>query len=628
MKHFKIFMIIIATLATAFQAVAQSLEDTKKVDIIKGEGDFIWGEGIGDTYGEARDLALKSLLSKIGLSVEFRFIQEDEENSVNGVINSNSKVSSVLNSYSNATISNSKSVDYKIKKGGYYSFIYLPRAEMEKMFSERMNQVEDFVRMADTAEKNRTVSDALKFLNYAYVMTLSLQHPGEAKMVLKGETLLLKNWIPTKMKDILDGVKVEVADFDEAQNSVNLFVTYRGEPAASADFTYFTGTKQSQLHSVKDGLAQITFDPDHSVQEELISFETSFVEASQCYPEVERLIANIKPLKFASANKEIGMEGKKIKAEKSAKSDFQTQVTASKNEGIAPIAKKDAKVLDKIIDEVLLSISNKSFKPNPDLFTPEGLDMFEKLLNYGKATILGKPDLGYYPLGDRVVARSVPMKFDFKNNRRSFVEDVTFTFSPEKKIESIAFGLGSTARRDIFNQGAGVWSDDIMMVIANFLENYKTAFALKRLDYINSIFDEDAYIIVGHKLEPAKKINGDVNGLSFLPKYEYAKKSKQEYIAQLKKCFASNEFVNINFSDTDIQKAAMGGDTFGIQIKQDYYSQHYGDQGYLFLFVDLNEPDQPIIKIRTWQPERNPDLTPTLSKASRDYGIYGNHLLR
>lgn len=628
MKYFKIFMIIIATLATAFQAVAQSLDDVLKVNTLKGEGDFIWGEGVGDTPGEANDLALKSILSKIGLNVDFRFIQEDEENSENGVINSNSRVSSVLNSYSNATLTNSKSVDYKLKKGGYYSFIYLPRAEMEKMFSQRMNQVEDFVRMANTADKNRNVSDALKFLNYAYVMTQSLQHPGEAKMVLNGETILLINWIPTKMKDILDAVKVEVADFNEKQNSVNLFVTYRGEPAASADFSYFTGSKQSHLNSVKDGLAQITFDPGHSVQEELISFETSFVEASQCYPEVDRLIANIKPLRINAANKEIGVEGKKLKAEKSAKSEFQAQVSASKNEGIAPIAKKDAKAFDKIIDEVLLSVSDKSFRPNPELFTPEGLDMFNKLLNYGKATILGKPDLGYYPLGDRVVARSVPMKFDFKNNRRSFVEDVNFTFSTDMKIESIAFGLGSMARRDIFNQGAGVWSDDVMMVIANFLENYKTAFALKRLDYINSIFDEDAYIIVGHKLEPAKKVDGDVNGMSFLPKYEYAKKSKQEYISQLKKCFASNEFVNISFSDTDVQKAAYGGDTFGIQIKQDYYSQHYGDQGYLFLFVDLNEPDRPVIKIRTWQPERNPDLTPTLSKASRDYGIYGNHLLR
>ena len=41
------------------------------------------------------------------------------------------------------------------------------------------------------------------------------------------------------------------------------------------------------------------------------------------------------------------------------------------------------------------------------------------------------------------------------------------------------------------------------------------------------------------------------------------------------------------------------------------------------MFVDLNEADKPIIKIRTWQPERNGDITPMIPKSSRDYGIYG-----
>ncbi len=61
---------------------------------------------------------------------------------------------------------------------------------------------------------------------------------------------------------------------------------------------------------------------------------------------------------------------------------------------------------------------------------------------------------------------------------------------------------------------------------------------------------------------------------------------------------------------------------FGIQIKQEYSSSNYGDMGYLFLLVDLNEPDRPVIQVRTWQPDRNPDLTPNLPKSSRDYGIF------
>ena len=99
-------------------------------------------------------------------------------------------------------------------------------------------------------------------------------------------------------------------------------------------------------------------------------------------------------------------------------------------------------------------------------------------------------------------------------------------------------------------------------------------------------------------------------------------------MSQLEKCIKSYEYFNINFSDNDIQNAAYGGVTFGIQIRQDYYSEHYGDQGYLFLFVDLNEADKPIIKIRTWQPERNPDLTPMLPKNNRDFGIYSNSMFQ
>ncbi|MFZ4726955.1 MAG: hypothetical protein ACOYMD_16085, partial [Paludibacter sp.] len=74
------------------------------------------------------------------------------------------------------------------------------------------------------------------------------------------------------------------------------------------------------------------------------------------------------------------------------------------------------------------------------------------------------------------------------------------------------------------------------------------------------------------------------------------------YIKNLKQAFESNEFINIQFEDSYIEKAAKGGNIYGIEIKQNYFSSSYGDQGYLFLGVDLN--GQPIIHIRAWQPEK------------------------
>ncbi|MCM1490728.1 MAG: hypothetical protein NC095_07875 [Muribaculum sp.] len=607
---------------------AKPSEDEQRIRFIKNEADYVWGEGFGDNPGEAKQSALHSLLSNVGMTVNSGFSITGEENTIDGVIETKSTLKSVLNSYSQATVNNTKSIQYRDKNGSYCHFMYMNRAELEKMFSQRKDRIEDYVRTALRSEEKGKVDDALRSLNWAYVLLHSLQYPGNERMTLDGDSKLLINWIPSKITDILDGIEVSVADFNEEQNTANIYVEYKGIPVMGADFTYWNGKDQSELHSVKDGRGQISFAPGYAVEEAILTFETAYTDASRCDRELEMLIDNIKPLKFQKANKTIGIEGKKLKVDKSARTDFQAQVAAGKREGVTPLDKKLTKDYDRILATVLQSVKNSNFNPDSSNFTPEGLEMFNGLLKYGNATILGNPEVGYYPFGQRVVARSVPMKFSFKNNRRSFVEDVTFTFSPDKKIESVAFGLGSAARRDIFEQGVGAWSDSVKIVIVTFLENYKTAFALKRLDYINSIFDENAHIIVGHKLEPVKRVEGDVSGFSMMPKYEYAQKSKEDYMKQLKKCFASNEFVNINFSDNDVQKSSYGGDTFGIQIKQDYYSEHYGDQGYLFLFVDLNDADRPIIKVRTWQPERNPDLTPMLPKSSRDFGIYSNSLLQ
>lgn len=627
MKAFgKSLLMIIAVLGFPGMLYAQT-DGAMAADIIKNNPEYIYGEGEGDTPADADRNALQNLLSKIGTTVHTSFSVSEEENSTDGVLDSKSEMKLMMNSYSQATVNNTETLSWRDKAGQFYQVRYMLRSELDKMFERRRDRVEDYVRSAIRAEEKGRIDDALRFFNWAYVLLHSLQYPAEVKMKVDGEDQLLVNWIPNRMRDILDEVDVSVARKGD-DNTVDVLFKYKNEPAAAIDFTYWNGKINSGINSAKGGLGQLAFPPDYPLQDVMLVIETRFVEASQSDKELEMLINDFKPLSFPGARKVIGVEGKELKADKEAKKEFNALATVGKREGVTPLDKKETKEYQNVIDNVLKSVINKSYKPDPSNFTEEGLDMFNKLLGYGQAYVLGSPEVGFYPFGERVVARSVPMRFDFKNNKRTFIEDVTFTFSPDKKIESVAFGLGDSARKDIFEQGVGAWSDSVKMVIVTFLENYKTAFALKRLDYIKSIFDENAYIIVGHKLEQMKKVNGDASGFSAVPKYEYVQKSKEEYMDQLKRCFASNEYVNINFSDNDVEKAAYGGDTFGIQIKQDYYSEHYGDQGYLFLFVDLNDADKPVIKIRTWQPERNPDLTPMLPKNNRDFGIYSNSMFQ
>ena len=78
----------------------------------------------------------------------------------------------------------------------------------------------------------------------------------------------------------------------------------------------------------------------------------------------------------------------------------------------------------------------------------------------------------------------------------------------------------------------------------------------------------------------------------------YNRQTRDQYLRNLDRCFRSNEFINIRFGNNDVVKAGTGGELYGIQIKQDY----------LFLMVDLNDPERPVIKVRTWQPEKDPDF--------------------
>ena len=137
------------------------------------------------------------------------------------------------------------------------------------------------------------------------------------------------------------------------------------------------------------------------------------------------------------------------------------------------------------------------------------------------------------------------------------------------------------------------------------MEYYKTAYCLKRIDYLESIFDENALIIVGKVLKKAKQLEGVYYNLD-ANKIEYIRLSKYEYLDRLKRVFASNEFVNIHFQDNEVKRKA-DEKVFGIQISQYYYSTNYADKGYLFLMVDLKDSLNPKIYVRTWQPEKDSD---------------------
>ena len=133
------------------------------------------------------------------------------------------------------------------------------------------------------------------------------------------------------------------------------------------------------------------------------------------------------------------------------------------------------------------------------------------------------------------------------------------------------------------------------------MENYKTAYALRRLKFIESIFSDDALIIVGREIKKSTTENPFKDDVIVV----YNHYSKEKYIKKLAYSFKRKEYINIKFEDSQIKKANKDCAIYGIQIKQHYYSSNYGDVGYLFLMVNLEDVNKPIINVRTWQPNKD-----------------------
>ena len=617
--HKTIWMILMLLLPLT--SLAQTAEE--RAEQMKANAEYICGEGWGDTYNSADQAALADLISKISLNISNSFEIKEEEFNTNSSFDSKTAITSVMNSYAQATLTNTFNLVIS-NTPQTHVLRYIRKSEVNKIFDERKEKVFDYVRSAMRAEEKAKIDDALRNYYWAFAMVRSLQYPNSVKMTIDGVQRLLVTWIPQQIEEIMSNLSTKIASKDG--NEINLFIKYKGEPVTSLDYTYFDGQTWSNLYSAKDGMGIVELRPGVEINSLQLKYEYEYADQCQIDKELESVMQLFKGTSFKNASVYINNLDKKSAVSSEAKKEFEKSVKTESAANLETLSKvENEKELAGIMTRVINAIKAKDYDSVSDCFSEDGLEMYKKLLNYGQARLLGDPQFSFYTMGKRVVCRSIPMASSFKNNRRKFVEDVTFTFDENKKIECVAFGLGSQAKTDIFNKGVGAWSDYAKMVIATFLENYKTAYALKRLDYLESVFDDNATIITGHIIKKAPKVA--MEGESFINSnnklIKYTRQTKSEYMRKLKMCFQSNQFINIRFADNNVVKMGAGGETYGIQIKQDYYSTNYGDHGYLFLMVDFNDPDNPSIKVRTWQPDRNPNINSNLPRSNRDWGIIG-----
>lgn len=592
----KLFAIIISTILSSTSLVAQTWQQ------VCADSDYIVGHGYGSTVSEADKNALTDMLSMIQVTVNSSTTVRHERVEINGKRTQVDEVYDNVTSSTEATLTNtgreiiSPDPDAHVVR-------WISKSEVAHFYDGIERKVKEYVDAAYRAEQSGKIDLALRDYYWALSLLKSHQNPNDisATSNYDGKQYHLLPWIIEQINNIFGSVKISVVE--NKADDVELFFTYKGRPVNSLDYTYFDGRAWSNIYSAKDGRGVLELASGFETKNYKIKLEYEFRgEAS-----IDRDLACIMNVVEPPTMKNAFINVQNIVTSSQLSSSVGMSFTQTDAEDIAmPTEVLDALTYQNILNQVVSFIRTKNRNPQESIFTEEALDIYKRLIVYGNAKIVGTPEYVFLKHGNYVVGRGLKMSFSFKNGvRKSFVEDVVFTFDHNNKICNIAFGLGATAEGDILCKGD--WNEASRMAIMQFLENYKTAFALKRLDYIESIFDEDAIIVTGTVVTKANKSKDDFGNFSLgnNTNVRFSSFSKQSYIKHLARSFASKEYINLRFADNEVYQIGKGGETFAIQLSQEYYSSNYGDKGYLFLLVDVNDPQHPLITVRTWQPEKD-----------------------
>ena len=634
-KPFLSFFIILLLGSIAYAQKIDNIEANLKTrdKIIMDPEHYYHETASAETYEKAIDKAIGLLARQIMTTVQNESTIIMQEQHLNGEISSSITFSNVINTISDVQISGYQSlmVGKPTKKSNKYTaFVFISSERVSKIVedwkqeeikkaealkeeemkaaAERKKQLDKNVNFyykegLNSLETLR-IGSALKFFYSGYIISYGTQ----ATIKRDGEQPANAVFIQL-LDETLHNISIicEVDD-EEQTGKTTIFKKQLGfyyrtndnvlKKLDGLDFKYNDGNKYVNGARVRNGISTA------ELRRDLNTFELSCVYAydiNELDPTAKEAMESktVEALSLPSADKTV-----ECHLATSPKIEYDGEVATFEKETdpIQSIKEQDISRFDHLTDimiDIEEAIQSKNYNAVKPYFTENGLDCFDKLIRYGNASIIEAPSrYDFIEFGNIIICRSITMQFKFKNNKQ-FVENVTFRFNTDDLIESLAFTLTDIAQHDIMDNED--WSRDSKITLLTFMEDYQTAYALGRIDYIEQIFSDNALIISGYKV--ITKEDGD--GIRYKNHVHLDTLSKTQYISKLRRHFNAKEYINLNFTETDFTQASSLKDIFGIRLRQEYYSSNYSDEGYLFLLVDLRE-STPVIHVRAWQEDKLP----------------------
>ena len=196
--------------------------------------------------------------------------------------------------------------------------------------------------------------------------------------------------------------------------------------------------------------------------------------------------------------------------------------------------------------------------------------------------------------------RNIPVFFEQGGTDEDKYQDLVIDFTPDGRISDVYIAI---PMHQVSNILAGNTVTDLRrrQLILGFVENFRTAYNRKDISYLDRVFSNDALIIVGKELKSStnRSDSPQPRGVDV----EYIVRTKSEYMENLRGAFLRNNYINIKFSDIEVMQHDGNSNIYGVTLKQNWNTTNYKDVGWLFLMIDFRDENNPLIWVRTWQPD-------------------------
>ncbi|MCK4311486.1 MAG: LPP20 family lipoprotein [Candidatus Cloacimonetes bacterium] len=557
---------------------------------------YFYGESESEGLDEAKDKALSNLSSHISVTVSSTF--ENYAKEKDGDVTESCE--SIINTYSTISLRNLKPYK-KPTSDGWYVLYYIHRDSLNIIYNERVDLIGDMYNQACEMEKIANLAGALQQYYYCLILMDSVPY---SDIDFKGENLRVK--IPAAIRRSLNNIKF-VYEGDkrpqEDQRFVNIGVYYNNFPVSKLDFTYIEKNEEYKTVA-KDGRAicQLTGASVNYTNLEIRIQYSYSAERSQ-YTIVDQLWRAVNRKKFPENHKKIELI--KEKKKKIMKTDSSKEYKISDYTFFVenPDSCKIQEEIVQSTSDFLYALTSKNFS---NIEINESMkEKFNSVMKYNQPQLI---DNEYIVIINRTYEgwelRRIPVYCQYPSLNKQSTEYAVLDFDEEGNLIDVNFSVFSQLYKTYILEDTNKQDKQHRQIIIKFLEKYRTAFLNRDIETIETIFADEAVIIVG-KIKKADKRMKDYKYHKLnkdQPDVEYFKMTKDQYLDRQKRIFSNQQDIHLGFNTFKIIRKSRDCNIYGISMRQQYKSTGYADEGHLFLLIDFEEAE-PMIYVRSWQPQ-------------------------